>query len=225
VFDHPHSHQHQYHHFDGHEESYWRAGGGGMRGSVLRARGRCWLVVGSAGSECVEAALEWDRDGEDRRGGTQGRTEEEEKQELKMKEVLQSEDAEEARDALERAVQFFERAKGTGTSSENHGGGSVGEDEGDVEDVSPLLAEALLTLANLTADENKREELYSRAQKEGGGEGIFDVEEAGSGTHSEADKTRPASAQVGYASWSVGPATMTTVSTQTQTEDGAMDEG
>ena len=30
------------------------------------------------------------------------------------------------------------------------------------------LAEALLTLANLTADEQKREELYARAQTEGG---------------------------------------------------------
>ena len=37
-----------------------------------------------------------------------------------------------------------------------------------MDDVSPLLVEALLVLANLTVDENKREELYTRAQTEAG---------------------------------------------------------
>ena len=57
------------------------------------------------------------------------------------------------------AISFFERAKGTTAAS-------LGALEG--EDVGPLLAEALIVLANLTADENKREELYARAQTEGG---------------------------------------------------------
>jgi hypothetical protein len=75
------------------------------------------------------------------------------------------------------AVTFFERAKGSAAP-----GPSL-----DREDLSPVvsdrsqlkvrsadslsdkqLAEALLTLANLTSDENKREELYARAQTEGG---------------------------------------------------------
>ena len=42
--------------------------------------------------------------------------------------------------------------------------------------VAPLLAEALFTLANLTPEENKREELYSRAQAEAGDEYMLDGE-------------------------------------------------
>ena len=45
------------------------------------------------------------------------------------------------------------------------------------------LAEALLTLANITVDENKREELYSRAQAELGESLHLDV--YGSGTVSD----------------------------------------
>ncbi|CAL1713945.1 unnamed protein product [Somion occarium] len=117
------------------------------RGPVTRARGRCWLVMGSARAEELEEALE--------RGEMH---------------VLSSEDAEEARDALSMAIAFFERAKGSASLMEE-----------DAEDVSPLLAEALLTLANLTIDENKREELYCRAQTEGGEEVASELQLMGLG--------------------------------------------
>ena len=117
----------------GHEA--WRA-------PVTAARGRCWLVMGSAHSEELEAALE------------AGKVE-----------VLDSADAREARDGLAMAVSFFERAKAAE-------GAAAAEEE----DVKPLLAEALFTLANLTQEENKREELYSRAQAEAGDEYMLDGE-------------------------------------------------
>ncbi|KAI0924171.1 hypothetical protein AcW1_006360 [Taiwanofungus camphoratus] len=101
------------------------------RGPLTAARGRCWLVMGSAPVEELEHALE------------SGQTD-----------VLQSAEAEEAREGLTMAISFFERAKGSTSAP--------------AEDVSPLFAEALFTLANITVDENKREELYSRAQAEAG---------------------------------------------------------
>ncbi|KAH9951068.1 hypothetical protein B0H21DRAFT_705756 [Amylocystis lapponica] len=112
----------------------WEADMDAWRAPLMSARGRCWLVVGGARGEEIERAL--DR-------GEQG--------------VLTQPEAEEAREGLAMAISFFERAKGSATSSLTP-----------VEDISPLLAEALLTLANLTADDNKREELYSRAQAEAG---------------------------------------------------------
>ncbi|KAI0760834.1 hypothetical protein BC629DRAFT_1241718, partial [Irpex lacteus] len=109
------------------------------RMAVNAARGRCWLVVGEARAEEMEDKLE--------------------KGEM---EVLHTAEAEEAREGLAMAVTFFERAKGSATAKPNP----------EQEDLSPLvrlpLAEALLTLANLTLDENSREELYARAQAEGG---------------------------------------------------------
>ncbi|KAK1219125.1 hypothetical protein PQX77_018166 [Marasmius sp. AFHP31] len=42
-------------------------------------------------------------------------------------------------------------------------------EEKEEDELGDLLAEALLTLANLTKDEKKREELYARAEKESGG--------------------------------------------------------
>ncbi|KAJ7601001.1 hypothetical protein C8J56DRAFT_911830 [Mycena floridula] len=104
------------------------------RGPITAARGRCWLIVGSAKVEALEDAMESD-DG-----------------------VLASEDAQEARDGLMKAIEFLERAKGSASSSFKP----------DSQELQPLLAEALLTLANLTQDETKREELYARAQLEGG---------------------------------------------------------
>ncbi|KAH9911990.1 uncharacterized protein B0H18DRAFT_1056967 [Fomitopsis serialis] len=106
------------------------------RAPLTAARGRCWLIMGSAHSEELEAALEAGR-----------RTE--------------------AREGLAMAVAFFERAKGGAPGAE-------GEQGEEAEDVRPLLAEALFTLANLTPDENKREELYSRAQAEAGDEFMVD---------------------------------------------------
>ncbi|CCM06474.1 uncharacterized protein FIBRA_08741 [Fibroporia radiculosa] len=113
------------------------------RAPLTAARGRAWLVIGSAPVEEIEKALERGEEG-----------------------VLGSKEAEEAREGLTVAVGFLERAKGAaGRGTEQQAEPREG---GEAEDVSPLLAEALFTLANLTADENKREELYSRAQAEGG---------------------------------------------------------
>ncbi|KAH8091659.1 hypothetical protein BXZ70DRAFT_952720 [Cristinia sonorae] len=112
------------------------------RGPVTRARGRCWLVVGSARAEEIEEALDRGEIG-----------------------VLATPSADEAREALTTAISFFERAKGSATTAPDE----------DAEDVSPLLTEALITLANLTPDENKREELYSRAQAEGGEEIVMEL--------------------------------------------------
>jgi hypothetical protein len=42
-------------------------------------------------------------------------------------------------------------------------------------EIRTLLAEALLTLANLTADETEREALYARAHKEG--KGSFELDD------------------------------------------------
>ncbi|KAI0676180.1 hypothetical protein C8Q78DRAFT_963187 [Trametes maxima] len=109
------------------------------RRPILCARGRCWLVRGSAPVEDMEPALEaGDAD------------------------VLHSAEAEDAREGLAMAISFFERAKA------QRADGDAGAEAGGADDVSPLLAEALLVLANLTADENKREELYTRAQTEAG---------------------------------------------------------
>ena len=76
--------------------------------------------------------------------------------------VLHSAEAEDAREGLAMAISFFERAKGHVPTVTAESRSAV------MEDVSPLLAEALLVLANLTVDENKREELYTRAQAEAG---------------------------------------------------------
>jgi len=108
------------------------------RGPITRARGRCWLVVGSSRAEELETALE--------RGDM---------------DVLQSEDAQDAREGLSTAISFFERAKGSATAV---------NDPAESHELQSLLAEALLNLANLTEDERKREELYARAQLESGGD-------------------------------------------------------
>ncbi|KDQ61795.1 hypothetical protein JAAARDRAFT_31273 [Jaapia argillacea MUCL 33604] len=112
------------------------------RGSITLARGRCWLIMGSSQVEELEVALD--------AGDTS---------------VLNSELAEEAREGLAMAISFFERAKGSASSTTI---------EPDLAELQPLLAEALLTLANLTVDHNKREELYSRAQAEGGEQVVLD---------------------------------------------------
>ncbi|KAJ7276184.1 hypothetical protein B0H12DRAFT_1084032 [Mycena haematopus] len=111
------------------------------RGPVTRARGRCWLVVGTAGMEDIEAKAE----------------------ESDWSEVLDTEEADDAREGLTRAIEFFERATQCAKSE-------LGVEEGGEDELRAFLAEALLTLANLTKDEEKREELYRRAQLLGGDE-------------------------------------------------------
>ncbi|KAK0202349.1 hypothetical protein DFS33DRAFT_1374498 [Desarmillaria ectypa] len=102
------------------------------RGPITRARGQCWLIVGSARADEIEDLV---ADGD--------------------VDVLGSEDAEEAREGLGRAVGFFERAK------------MVQGGEDDVE-LRKMLAEALVTLGNLEGDVRVREELYKRAVVESG---------------------------------------------------------
>ncbi|KAJ6539137.1 hypothetical protein B0H19DRAFT_1177330 [Mycena capillaripes] len=119
------------------------------RGPVARARGRCWLIVGTAGMEDIEAKAEehgWD-------------------------EVLDTEEANEARESLTRAVEFFDRAAGSATGELSM------EDGEEEEELRAFLCECLLTLGSLTKDENKREELYRRAQLLGGDELGMDVDE------------------------------------------------
>ncbi|KIK56987.1 hypothetical protein GYMLUDRAFT_138519, partial [Collybiopsis luxurians FD-317 M1] len=109
------------------------------RGPINRARGQCCLIVGTAQAEEFEEALERGDDS-----------------------VLQSEDADEAREALTDAVAFLDKAKS-----------SADPDQVD-EELQHFLEEALLTLANMTLDEKAREALYARAQKESGGALDFD---------------------------------------------------
>jgi hypothetical protein len=112
------------------------------RGPITRSRGRCCLIVGTARAEDLDEALE--------------------KGEM---DVLHSEEAQDAREALAMAISFFERAKSCASPSFDP----------EIHELQPLLAEALLTLANLTVDEDKREELYTRAQLESGNQ--FDLGE------------------------------------------------
>ncbi|KAF8075244.1 hypothetical protein FPV67DRAFT_1408478 [Lyophyllum atratum] len=116
------------------------------RGPINRARGRCWLIVGSACIDEIEAAMEsGDMD------------------------LTKSEEAEEAREGLGKAVEFFERAKGSASM------GALSDPE--VRELQALLAEALLTLGNLTPDEAMQEELYARAQLEGGEDYLMESQE------------------------------------------------
>ncbi|KAF5386418.1 hypothetical protein D9757_006637 [Collybiopsis confluens] len=112
------------------------------RGPINRARGQCCLIVGTAQAEEFEAALE---------SGDSA--------------ILESEDAEEAREALTDAISFLEKARSSASASDM---------DMDDHELQHFLEEALLTLANLTMDEQKREELYARAQTESGGAIDFD---------------------------------------------------
>lgn len=69
--------------------------------------------------------------------------------------ILNLPQVEETREELSTAIEFFERAKNADPST-------IGEDE--LAPLRPLLAEALVSLANLCPDEIKREKLYSQAQ-------------------------------------------------------------
>ena len=67
------------------------------------------------------------------------------------------------------AVEFFERAKVLATG--------VATSDPETRELQALLAEALLTLGNLTPDEEEREELYARAQLEGGEDYLMEGED------------------------------------------------
>ncbi|KAK0501822.1 hypothetical protein EDD18DRAFT_1144510 [Armillaria luteobubalina] len=102
------------------------------RGPITRARGQCWLIVGSARADEIEDRV---ADGD--------------------VSILGSEEAEEAREGLGRAVGFFERARMV----------DGGEEDGELR---KMLAEALVTLGNLEGDVRVREELYKKAVVESG---------------------------------------------------------
>jgi len=133
----------------------WRRG-------IYRMRGQAMLIVGTARAEEFEEALM--KLGE---GGEEAE---------KALEVLKGEDAEDAREALGEAIGFFEKLLAMKeTDADGQDKMDDGEDdhdddveENEDEELKSMLAEALLTLANLTLDEEKREELYNRAEKEGG---------------------------------------------------------
>lgn len=105
---------------------------------ILRSRGRCRLIVGSAYADEMETALE--------RGEM---------------DVLKSEEAEEAREDLSLAIGYFEEIK-------TKEGEDRGSDANDDSELRLLLVEALVTLANLTEDAHQREALYTRAKSEAG---------------------------------------------------------
>ncbi|KAJ7027907.1 hypothetical protein C8F04DRAFT_72629 [Mycena alexandri] len=119
---------------------------------VARIRGRCWLVVGTAHVEDIEAMAET-RGWGDRSAQAP---------ELQNSGVLDSEEAEEAREGLERAVEFFERARTEVVKEQDD------ERRVEAEELRAFLVEGLLTLANFTKEEDKREALYQRAQLLGG---------------------------------------------------------
>ncbi|KAK7039274.1 hypothetical protein VNI00_010179 [Paramarasmius palmivorus] len=140
---------------------------GAWKGRINRARGECLLIVGSALAEEIEDDLE--------KGGEAAAS------------ALESEEAVEAREVLGEAIVFLERAKSgveaeVETERESRKAQKRGKRKRDCsepeveivvhepkeedDDLQNLLAESLLTLANLTVDEKKREELYARAEKE-----------------------------------------------------------
>ncbi|KAF9529023.1 hypothetical protein CPB83DRAFT_893978 [Crepidotus variabilis] len=145
------------------------------KGLLARARGRCCLVMGSAKAEELEAALE--------RGEF---------------DVLKSEDAQEGREVLRDAIGYLERAIEAAHDQsipdspvkelsladtefqaiiEDGEAVRVVVDDSDEEEneLRTLLAEALLTLANLIEDKAEREVLYAKAQKEG--RGAFELDD------------------------------------------------
>ncbi|KAG6889757.1 hypothetical protein C0995_014684 [Termitomyces sp. Mi166 len=115
------------------------------RGPINRARGRCWLVVGTARAEEFEAAME-ESDGS----------------------LADSKEAREARDGLLKALAFFERAKGSAAANHEELG-----DE-DAQELRKLLAETLLDLGNLAPTKEEQEKYYTRAKEEGGQDYLMD---------------------------------------------------
>ncbi|KAI4523048.1 hypothetical protein K525DRAFT_254976, partial [Schizophyllum commune Loenen D] len=126
------------------------------RTAILRERGRCWLIVGSALAETAEQVLEADADDA-----------------MKVEEALAADDTQQAREALDFAIEFLDKAiahqMSSASSAYSMCSGRAGKDEEHEEmALTSLLAEALLTLANITPDDETREELYRRASVVGG---------------------------------------------------------
>ncbi|KJA22837.1 hypothetical protein HYPSUDRAFT_66802 [Hypholoma sublateritium FD-334 SS-4] len=156
-------------------------------GAIVLARGRASLVVGAAKAEEIEGRIEAGD------AGVWGCDEAVDGREALGVAVVYLEKAREAliaKQEEERAARgeaiVVERADDEDGDDEDMGGDSD-EEEGEegavaprggaettVEEVGTMLAEALLTLANLTEDVREREVLYARAQREGGDAIVLD---------------------------------------------------
>ncbi|KXN86208.1 hypothetical protein AN958_10396 [Leucoagaricus sp. SymC.cos] len=114
-------------------------------GLVAKARGRTCLVIGSTIAEIIEERMDQGSENEEAIGS-----------------LMQSEDAEEARDHLLRAIEYFERAKSYIADD------TLFQQEAEEErsQISHLLAESLCSLANLTEDREQQEDFYRRAEAE-----------------------------------------------------------
>ncbi|KAF8634642.1 hypothetical protein AX15_000787 [Amanita polypyramis BW_CC] len=119
------------------------------RSLIPRSRGRCRLIVGSAYIDEIEDALE--------RGEM---------------DILKSEEAEEAREDLSLAIEYFEKAR----AEEEEGSRREEPNATGDPELGSLLVEALVTLANLTEDVHQREVLYTRAKVEAGSDMDLDLD-------------------------------------------------
>ncbi|KAF9038655.1 hypothetical protein BJ165DRAFT_1407782 [Panaeolus papilionaceus] len=142
------------------------------RGLVMRARGRCALLVGEAAAEDIEAALEAIEESPSGEGGDHSENEQ-------VLSVLRTEDAQDARENLQAAISFLEKAREEENMEPASSSGQTEEEKAEgADDLKRLLAEALLTLANVTESRRERERLYKRAKEEGGD--VVDIELDGS---------------------------------------------
>lgn len=126
------------------------------RTAILRERGRCWLIVGSALAETAEQELEAHADDA-----------------MRISAALAMDDTQEAREALGYAVEFLDKAIAHQMSSASSAysmcsGRTCKDEEQEEIRLNALLAEALLTLANVTGEDSIREDLYRRASIVGG---------------------------------------------------------
>ncbi|KAG6836689.1 hypothetical protein H0H93_004800 [Arthromyces matolae] len=113
------------------------------RGPINRARGRCWLLVGTALSEEFETAMEDSAES-----------------------LTSSPTAKQGREALLKALAFFEKAKGHAV------------DEDDKKELQDLLAETLLDLGNLAPTKEEQDQYYNRANVEGGQDYLMGEEDS-----------------------------------------------
>ncbi|TRM68497.1 hypothetical protein BD626DRAFT_395207 [Schizophyllum amplum] len=121
------------------------------RGPITRMRGKCWLTFGSARLDDIETRLQ------------------EAKSSADSDAILASEAAIEGRGALEKAMEFFERALELGSRpGEDMELDRSAEDRDSLAETKALLLEAVLPLIDLTPDKAKRDDLYARAVRVGG---------------------------------------------------------
>ncbi|KAH8830575.1 hypothetical protein DL96DRAFT_1461706 [Flagelloscypha sp. PMI_526] len=116
-------------------------------GDVEKMRGRCWLVVGSAELEIIEKDLERDGDGMDIDEA-----------------VFDSPVAKSARNGLTKAVDFLSKSRSLALEVPTTGAEDVVTvSQTSLQETCGLLGEALLSLANVTKNEEERERLYAQS--------------------------------------------------------------